>query len=297
MTVDATSHTALPLLSTFAPGLYPKLPASLYHQRELGLASKSVLDLVHRSPAHYKAWVDGVADNEETPALIFGSAFHCSLFEPDRFLVDYALEPDFGDLRAVTGRTTSEQAKANKDRRDEWRVNHQNTIALSVADHNTILGMTKAVSNHSLVSRMIRDGEPELTLRWKDEETGLQCKSRTDYYVEKLAMVADVKTTMDASYEAFRKSIAKYRYYVQDAMYRRGFSALGKPLKHFIFIACEKTPPYAIATFTLNMDGVALGNEHATKDMLKLSACLRTNDWPGYANGIQQVDLPPWVGQ
>lgn len=292
----ATSVTALPLLSTYAAGFYKGLPSSIYHARELGLASKSVLDLVHRSPAHYKSWADG-ADGEETAALIFGSAFHCSLFEPERFKVDYASEPDWGDLRAVTGRTTTEQAKGNKDRRDEWRLKNPNTIPLSAADQRTITGMTESVRNHKMVRNMVRGGEPEMTLRWKDPETGLQCKSRTDYYVEELDMVVDIKTTMDATYEGFRKSIAKYRYYVQDAMYRKGFSALGKPLKHFIFVACEKTPPFALALFQLDIDGVELGHAHASKDMNKLAACLATNDWPGYAMGIQKVELPPWIGK
>ena len=79
-------------------GVFYDIPAEEYHQRELGVASKSTLDLVHHSPAHYYAWLQGL-DKEPTPALEFGAAFHCASLEPERFARDYAIVPNFGDCR------------------------------------------------------------------------------------------------------------------------------------------------------------------------------------------------------
>jgi exodeoxyribonuclease VIII len=272
------------MLSSLAPGLYPNVPFDAYLARELGMVSKSALDLVHRSLAHYKAYIDG-AEEESTPAFAFGSAFHCALLEPDRFAAAYAVEPDFGDLRTKIGKAA----------RDEWRAEHVGALPLSDYDARMIAGMVGAVRSHPLAGKMIRDGEAEVTVRWKDAETGLQCKSRADYYVSRLGMVLDVKSTQNASEREFKRDVAKYRYFVQDALYRAGFAAVGAPIKHFVFVAVEKSPPFGVATFSLNMDGVAMGNEQARRGMTALANAMQSNEWPGYPVGIQQLDVPPWA--
>src|SRR5690606_39705122 len=53
------------------------VPAEEYHRRELGVATSGVLRMLRdRTPAHYRAWVDA-QDNGDTPALVFGRAYHC----------------------------------------------------------------------------------------------------------------------------------------------------------------------------------------------------------------------------
>lgn len=266
-------------------GLHPHLAAEQYHQRELGVVSKSALDLVHRSPAHYLAWVKGELPDEETPALTFGRAFHCAILEPDVFASTYAAEPVFGDCRL----------KANKAARDEWRAEHAGRELISFDDHTTLLGMAAAVRKHPLASKMIRDGRSELTVSWKDPDTGLRCKSRADYYVPKLGMVADVKSTLNASPEEFKRSVVKYRYHVQDALYRAGFAEAGEPVQHFVFIAIEKAPPYAVAIYSLEEEGIGRGYSAARRDMETLAECVERNVFPGYAPGIQSLELPPWA--
>ncbi len=108
-------------------------------------------------------------------------------------------------------------------------------------------------------------------------------------------MVVDVKTTSDASEAAFRKSVANYRYHVQDALYRAAFSALGEPVTYFLLVVVEKEPPYAIATYVLDSDAIQRGHTHATRDMQKLAQAVSTGEFPGYPVGVQMLDLPPWA--
>src|SRR5690606_1095926 len=104
-----------------------------------------------------------------------------------------------------------------------------------------------------------------------------------------------VKSCLDASEDAFRRDVAKYRYHVQDALYRAGFDAAGESVQHFVFIACEKTPPYAVAVYSLDAEGVGKGYSLARRDMATMAECLRTGEWPGYPVGIQTITLPPWA--
>jgi hypothetical protein len=266
-------------------GMHEGVPHDVYHQRHLGLVSKTSLDLVHRSLAHYQAWVCGAALVEEMPALSFGGAFHCALLEPDLFTTAYAVEPDFGDCRK----------KENKAARDEWRATHASAQLITTDTESAIQGMIKAVHAHPIASKAVRDGIPELTLRWKDQDTGLQCKTRADYYVKGKRMVVDFKSAQDASEKAFTKAVANYRYHVTDALYRASFSAVGEPIQHYMFVVVEKTPPYAIATYVLDIDAIHAGHNAAVRDMARLATAVQNGEFPGYPVGIVKLELPPWA--
>lgn len=266
-------------------GLHESVPACDYHGKHLGLVSKSALDLVHRSLAHYQAWICGALPDKSSEDLDLGAAFHCALLEPDLFPQFYAIEPDFGDCRK----------KENKAARDAWRAEHEGCHFIAPEQDAAIRGMAKAVHAHPIAAKAVRDGVPELTVRWKDRDTGLECKSRADYYVRARRMVVDIKSARDASAAGFRKAVAEYRYHVQDALYRAGFAAVGEPIQHFMFVVVEKVPPHAIATYVLDVDAIQRGHEHAARDMAKLAQAVERNEYPGYPVGIQTLDLPPWA--
>ncbi len=266
------------------PGLHPNVTAADYHKRELGIVSKSALDRVHRSPAHYKAWVDGRLPDDDSPALAFGRAFHMALLEPERFSSTYTTLPRF-DMRT----------KAGKEGRAAWDAEHADAEPLKFDDMLTITRMVESVQAHPLARQMVREGKPELTLSWKDQWTGLSCKSRLDFYVEGLAMIVDAKSTEDARWESFRRDVAKYGYHRQDALYRSAALALDLPVQHFVLLAVEKAEPYAVATFTLDADAIGKGYSSVRADMDTLAECVKSGRFPGYPETIQTIDLPPWA--
>ena len=266
-----------------APGMHHNVPGDVYHQRIVGLVSKGALDVLDRSPAHYREWIEN--GGETTPALEFGSAFHCALLEPERFAAEYATAPDFGDCRF----------KENKAAKAAWLGENSGKIALSSADYAAISGMIDAVRRHPLAGLMIRDGIAESTIVWHDRETGLPCKVRPDYYVRARRMVVDVKSALDASPEEFKRAIVKRRYHVQDALYRDAFASIGEPVEHFIFVAVEKVEPFAIGLYTLDADGVGKGYGRARAGIATMAECVQKNQWPGYAPSIQTIELPPWA--
>lgn len=71
------------------PGVYEGIANSDYHGGP-GI-SKSGLDLIHRSPMHYKAVIDGANDNQPTAAQAIGTAAHALILEPAEFAKDYCL--------------------------------------------------------------------------------------------------------------------------------------------------------------------------------------------------------------
>ncbi len=268
-----------------APGLHADVPEAEYHERVLGLVSKGALEHVAKSPLHYRSWVDGKTVEEDSPALVFGRTFHCALLEPERYARHYVNEPRFGDCRK----------KENKAARDEWRLKNAGKVPVDWDDAMTIAGMVQSVRGHELASKMLADGVSELTALWQDQATGLRCKARADRYFAKHGMILDAKTTADASLASFGKDVFRHGYHRQAALYREGFAAAGADVRHFIFVAVEKTPPYAVATFTLDADAIAIGARQVHHAMATLAECVELDEWPGYPAGIQEITAPAWA--
>ena len=272
-------------MTDLTPGVYDDMPPSVYHQKRLGVVSNGALKHIDRAPKFYRAWIDDTEHDAQTDALVFGSRFHCALLEPERFAAEYTAEPDFGDCRF----------KAAKAERDAWRKNNAGKELISATDAETIAGMVDAIKADPLASRLLRDGVPERTVVWKDEETGLICKVRPDLHVEKRGMVVDAKSCQDASPDAFARDVAKHLYHQQDALYRDGMRCADLGVQHFVFLAVEKSWPFLVGVHTLDSDAVARGYSRARTNIDRLAECLRTNKWPGHSDNINTLGLPPWA--
>ena len=298
--LEATAELAASLsrpvttASQLAPGLHPDFPHDAYHYRELGMVSNTAIDHVRRSPAHYLAWVSGAERPEETKPFAFGSALHMRCLEPERFARTYLVEPYFGPCRK-NDVCSSEDAKKNKTRRDAWRAQHVGATILDGETGAATLGMIESIANHPIARPLLDGGDAELTLRWDDPETGLACKARADKYREDLGCVVDLKSAVDASPDAFRRSVANYGYVRQAAHYRDGFGCLGPELDHFDFVVAEKAAPYAVAVYSLDREALALGQRQVERARRTLAGCLRRNEWPGYPQSIKTLQLPAWV--
>lgn len=282
MTLALVRPRLLP--SELAPGLHYDVPTDAYHARELGVVSKHAIDLFAHAPALYRAWVDG-AEEDPTPALVFGNAVDCATFEPARFAETYAIAPDFGDCRL----------KGPKASRDAWREEHKGRTWLSCEDGLHLRGMVAALHTHPITGKLLAaGGARQLTLRWDDPDHGLICKGRPDFYIERLGVCADLKTTLDASAHPFTRDVASYGYHRQEAHYREGFAELGAPLEAFVFIVVEKTPPYLVAARVLDEAAVDVGRRSMRARIARFADHLARNDWPGFPT-IEEIKLPRWA--
>lgn len=277
--------TANPVrLSDLPDGLHYGLPAEVYHERALGIISRTALEKFSRAPQLYRAWTNGV-EEESTSTLEFGTATHCAILEPEVFARTYVVEPKFGDCRKTDNRAA----------RDAWRASNDGKRLLSATDAAHLLGMSGAIRAHPLASEMLKGGASEVTALWRHESTGLRCKARGDYYVESRRMLVDLKTTEDARPEAFARSVAKFGYHRQRAFYGDGFAACGHPIEHFVFVVIERTPPYLIAVYTLDLEATVRGREAISAAMAELDYCITADTFPGYPMTITTVSLPPWA--
>lgn len=275
-----------PLLSitTLPHGIHAGIPAEIYHRKELGVVNKGALDRLARTPAHYRAWLDE-PETDPTPALVFGQALHSLVLEPRIFALEWALSPDFGDLRT----------KKAREARDAWREENPGVRAVSSEDWMRLHAMRESVMRHPVAGKIFTGGVAEATAIWTDPRTGLLCKARYDYDREDINLLADLKSTEDASPREFARSIAKYRYHVQDAHYTEGPRVLRSEGARFVFVAVEKSPPYAVGVYMLDQEAQIRGEELRMREMDMLEACLRIDEWPGLPTEVNTIALPNWA--
>lgn len=264
----------------FLFGLHPAAALSNNGYHALDAVGKSDLDLIAKSPAHWK-----YAVREETAAMRTGSAVHCAVLEPERFEAEYVCAPDL-----------DKRTKAGKEAFAEFQAKHDGKTALEINEYCSICVLANTVRTHPRVNRLLSEGQPEVSALWKDEEFQIRCRARFDWLTPD-GWLIDLKTTQDASAGAFARSCANYRYHVQAAWYLDAYQqASGGDLPlGFIFIAVEKTAPYGIALYELDAEAVEQGRQLSRRDLARYAAAREMDCWPGYPTDIQPLSLPRWA--
>lgn len=154
--------------------------------------------------------------------------------------------------------------------------------------------MRDSIHNHPKASKLLTGGQAEVSVFWDDPETGYQCKARIDYLRPGNVLV-DLKTTQDASKEEFNRSIAKFGYHRQNAMYSDGYEvATGERAAAFVFVAVESKPPYAVGVYMLDEHAVETGRAEYGTLLVDFKQCQESGEWPAYSDDIEIIELPKW---
>ena len=238
--------------------------------------SASHLKEISKSPFHYWSRYldpDRVAMTP-TAAMRLGSLTHCATLEPDELTKRYQLAPD---RRTNAGKAAVvEMAAAGIE-------------AVSEADLAQALQMADAVRSNSIAALLLVNGQAEQSFWWDDIATGMRCKCRPDWFDGET--IVDLKTCQDASPAGFAKAVAAFHYQLQAAHYLCGTLA-----KRFIFVAVEKSAPFATACYELDAQAMVHGSVLRHTSLQRLQDCRAINSWPGYTDGgIQTLQLPGWA--
>lgn len=275
-------------LDRLGTGVYDDIPEETYHSDPVpgGSLSSSGARLLLQpgGPAKYR-WQQ---DNPPTTKKHFeiGSAAHQLVL---------GAGPELVRIDADEWRTKEIKEKVAK-------VRERGAIPLKPADYQLVHGMAAAIRRHPLAGALFDPavGEPEKTFIWQDPQTGIWRRARLDWLPtpsDRRLVIADYKTTTDASPHAVAKTIANYGYFMQDPWYRDGVTAAGlddDPL--FVFVFQEKTAPYLINVVALDPDDVQAGRDRNERALDLYADCIATGEWPGYSSDeITPIILPRWT--
>lgn len=249
--------------------------------------SRSRLWTLHESPQKF-LWAQEHPE-PPSPAFRLGAAFHKLALEPETFEDEYVINPGF-DRRTKTGKTGYEDflEKANGRTVLDWE------------EWNTVSGMVQSLQANQTARVLISKGEKEQSIFWTNPRTNLELKCRPDIYVVDggVNIIADLKTTGQADTETFSRECIRLGYDVQAAMYTEGLKTKFPGEYTFIFIAVEKTPPYAVNVLEMDQAVVDYGRIRFEDLLIKYQECRASGNWYGYngAEGeINKILLPKWV--
>ena len=258
-----------------------------YHS--LSAIGRSALVTFAQSPAHF--WHQFLNPQAEpktpTPAMLFGSAFHAYVLEPLEYKLKYVEAPS-GSKVSKAYRQAEEKATAEKQ------------ILLPMGTNAQCHQLSLALQDHPMAHKILSaQGFKEATFLTACPETDLEVKCRVDCITDS-GWVVDLKTTQNASPDAFVKTIANFQYHVQAGFYLDVVEwAVGERPKGFLFICVEKTAPHAVSVIRASDRMIAAGSRRARELLNQMADCFKRfgpdQPWPAYSDDIVEVNLPAWA--
>lgn len=259
------------------PGVYPGIPNEAYHSGP-GISKSGLWELHTKSPAHFQ-----FAPREEKNFFDLGEAGHIAVLEPDQLEARVYRGPD--------------DRRGNKwtDAQEFCRI--EGKVCLTSKDYDKALMIRDALHADPTINSLVTSpaAQVEASGFWMDPETGLLCRCRPDLYRPDLNLIVDLKTTTSAHPTKFTRSVVDYGYHAQEAFYSDGWRALGNQVDAFVFIAVEKTDPFAFAIYELPPSIVEEGRTRIHAAMQVYAECKRTDIWPGYGSGVQELAFQRWA--
>ena len=225
--------------------------------------SNSMLNTISVSPEYFRFRQDN--PQPATAPMKLGSAIHMNVLQPEEFNKHYAVSPKF-----------DKRTKVGKEAYAEFSKKHMFKDVISESDYHIIEQITMKLMKDKTVKSLLQQGEPEKIIQWHNEYYNVRCKGMLDYYREGADMIIDLKTTQDASYNGFMRSVKKYKYHKQAAFYLDAVKA-----QRFFIIAVEKTPPFTINVFELGDDMIDEGRDMYNHEIEVYKYCVENDYWPG----------------
>ncbi len=265
----------LDLDTSLSCGLGRDMPMDLY-QRHPAI-SRSMADHALRSAARFKRMQETASI--ETDAMRIGRRMHAALLEPETF---------WPTTVVWTG------AKRQGKKWEAFEELHADKDILTVREESQLLKMADAFQS-SEIGMLISGGEIECSYFWRDPVTGLGLKARLDSLAAD-GYIYDLKSTLNASEEAFAASIKKYGYHRQADWYLDAVEAVtGKRPKGFRFVAIEKPEGTEIAYYEIGPRWAKKAAAENARSRGVIAEGMRTGIWPGYADApviLEEPDSP-----
>lgn len=302
----------------YAPGCEDLQLEQCTRQSALKAAQQSLLHCWHQYYSPNRT-------NDSSPAQALGTLTHCLTLEPGEFASRYIVAP-------TASRTSTDGCDALIEfytaTCEDRFLETPEFLGGKLADKRSYISALEALltgAGFSLVSQSDLDAatqmhanlwkipgiaavlshplcQTEVTILWRDPETGLSCRVTLDIMVPPCpafpcGIILDLKTTKDASFDAFRRDIEKYNYHWQADYYRRGFTALYGTVPPYGWAAVENTEPYLAAFYECEEDFMTIARREYLPLLVAISRAMETGVWPGYPIEPQKMGPSKWLAR
>ena len=235
-----------------------------------GVSRSQLNTILQKTPMHFLH--EQMNPKEDTPALAFGRAAHKAILEPETFSDEF-----------VQGIVVDRRTKEGRQKWEDFVASVGNKEVVAPADMEIIRDMKKVIDKDPLAKAFLT-GEHEQSFFWTDAATGEKCKVRPDCIaeVDGKKYLVDYKTTDSCADGAFERTVKKHGYKFQAGMYREGYFQNTFEDVGFVFVAQEKTAPYAVRVYVCSEAFIDEGYNQFREAIGILHECNMKNHFYGY---------------
>lgn len=244
-------------------------PAHEYHANP-AIGSSKLRDFI-RSPVLFRDRMDGF-QLKETDALLFGTATHLALLEPDRYAMTVVTRPEGVDFRTKEGK--------------EWREAQRGKLILSAEEGMHLAEMHKRMPAE--VRGIFAACRKEVTVRV--DLDGLMAQCRFDLFG---GVNFDLKSIDQI--ENIDRSILKRGYHIQQRWYQRCEKAETGTASPFKFLFVEKQPPYRWRIVTLDAEYLMMADGAIDLALDGIQERMVSNDWTDPGELHYHASPPAWA--
>lgn len=304
------------MTTLYAPGCEDLQLTQCTRQSALKAAQQSLLHCYHQYYAPDRT-------DDSSPAQSLGTLTHCLTLEPGEFSSRYVVAP-VASMASLEG--TGLLIDFYSAVLDDLFLDVPEFLGGKLADrkaHIAVLGSAITGAGLLIVTEKERSAagamhaslwsipgiaailshplcRTEQTIIHRDSETDLPCRATLDIMVPPCrefptGIILDLKTTQNAEFHAFRKSIEVYNYHWQADFYTRGFTAIYGTTPPYGWAAVESTEPYGAAFFECEEEFLTIARKEYLPYLKSISRAMETGVWPGYPKEPQKIGPSKWL--
>ena len=238
--------------------------------------------VIKQSPVHAEERMKSFVP---TANMKLGTAFHAQILEGEQFDELIAVSP------MVDRRT-----KAGKEMYAKFLETVGDKTVITYDQAETMMKMCESCLAHPEVQRLM---EQCFATEFQSffEFSGMECKAMIDM-CDNEGTIVDIKTTQDASPDAFKRQSANLLYHLQLAWYANAMGLKWDEVNAYI-IAVENTAPHGVAVYKFSQSSLLNGWELCKHGMKlwkehKMNVALGDGSYP-YTDGVIELELPVWA--
>lgn len=279
------------------PGAYPEVSNEDYHHNALllpapSLSSSGAKTLLSKSPRHFWATSPMNADapeREPTDGMIFGQIGHDMQLFPDEWRSMYHVLPE-----GFTESHYNKWSSAIKAR--DFAVSKGKT-PISHSLFHKVVACARQIGLDPIASTALRNGVNEITLVWRDPETGVWLRCKPDFLPNSVVQGRETTIVSDLKFMApeycspqgFSSAIKRFGYHLSAAFYFEGIEHIyGSRPTYWNHIVIEKEYPFTVSSYPLPEEDIQRGKFQMRKAIHKFAECLNrgtsVEHWPAYTS-------------
>jgi hypothetical protein len=288
------------------PRIIYDMQAEKYHSDPDGvirLSNSIAGKLLDDSPQH--AWLDhpmlgrrNSEPRERVKSLDTGTVIHQMLLGGDTGIeILKTSYPDDDKNEDRRGQVVSDyKTKAAQKERDE--ILSRGSIPLLQKEMAPIERSCRAIRERLNEIGVQLTGKSEATVLW--DSRGTPCKGRLDHIIfgDNEIVIPDLKSCASANPRDLQRKIVDFNYHMQAAAYIEACESIFPEMSgrvRFIDIFVETAWPHFTVPVEIAGSMLELGQRKWRRGVSAWKHCLKNDNWPGYANGIIQIEPSTWA--